>query len=390
MGSAALKTSVAVGRLLRSRRKELRLTLREVSERIAEAGESFPTSTLVRVEQGKLDPGIRRLHLLLRLYDLPPHLVADLVELEELAVEEPAETDLEILCRDGAELWRKGDVGKALAYLFAIRQYVPDDAESRLLRQRATLNFAIAARDLGKLRLAQQLADDLLCEPPVPSLIARVLILASTVWRKLGSIEMALASIRQAETHLASEDDKHKAWVLHQKTKLLIEAGDLREAARTLDQAQKLYRQLDDTDGETRAGIVRVTLLEARGNYKAALAQARKTIEMAERCCNELSVMSGYLNLGRIFVKSGEPARALDPLHEALSQATRMGDRLAEFHAHHQLWKAHEALGDRNRARFEFQAASYFVKFIDGKSPEADEVREVLPERNAATARIKP
>jgi transcriptional regulator with XRE-family HTH domain len=88
MGSAALKPSVAVGRLLRQRRKEMKLTLREVSERMADRGDRIPTSTLVRIEQGKLDPGVRRLHLLLRLYDLPPHLIADLVERVEAVVEE--------------------------------------------------------------------------------------------------------------------------------------------------------------------------------------------------------------------------------------------------------------------------------------------------------------
>ena len=89
MGSAALKPSLAIGRLLREKRKERQLTLREVSERMAERGGRIPISTLVRIEQGKLDPGVRRLHALLRFYDVPPHLVADLVELEDLAVELP-------------------------------------------------------------------------------------------------------------------------------------------------------------------------------------------------------------------------------------------------------------------------------------------------------------
>ena len=71
MGSAALKPSIAVGRLFRNRRHEMRLTLRDVSERMEEMGERFPTSTLIRVEQGKLDPGVRRLHLLMKLYRIP-------------------------------------------------------------------------------------------------------------------------------------------------------------------------------------------------------------------------------------------------------------------------------------------------------------------------------
>jgi tetratricopeptide (TPR) repeat protein len=354
------------------------MTLREVSERIAESGESFPTSTLVRVEQGKLDPGIRRLHLLLRLYGIPPHLVADLVELEELAVEEPRGKDLETLCREGVELWKKGDVGQALAHLFAIRQHVPDDEESKLLRQRATLNFAIAAQELGKFKMARQLVDDLLCEPPDSSLVSRVLILASMVWHDLGSAEMALATLRQAAVHLDDGDLQQKAWVLHQEARLLIKAGDLRDAARALGQALRLYRKLGDTHGEAKASIVRITLLDAKGELDAALAQARKTIRMAEHSGHDLTALSGRLELGRLMIKTGSPGKALEPLHAALSEATRLGERLAEFHAHYQLWKAHQALGDSDRMKFEFQAACYFVKFLDDSSPEATEVRELL------------
>jgi hypothetical protein len=46
-----------------------------------------------------------------------------------------------------------------------------------------------------------------------------------------------------------------------------------------------------------------------------------------------------------------------------------------EFYAHHGLWKAYDALGDRERADLEFQAARYYVRFIDEISAEADEVR---------------
>jgi tetratricopeptide (TPR) repeat protein len=387
MGSAALKTSVAVGRLLRNRRKELRLTLREVSERIAEAGESFPTSTLVRVEQGKLDPGIRRLHILLRLYDIPPHLVADLVELEKLAVEEPKGKDLETLCREGVELWKKGEIGEALAYLFAIRQHVPDDDKSRLLRQRATLNFAIAASDLGKHKLARQLMDDLLCEPPDPALISRVLIFAASVWRGLGSVEMALASIRQAATHVADDDDQQRAWVLHQEARLLVETGDLKGAKRALDRVMKLYRELGDKDGEARASIVNVNLHLARGEVKAALTCARRTLRMAEEHGLDLSVLSSRLEIGRLLIMSGSSKKALEPLHKALAQATGLGERRAEFYAHYHLWKAHEALGDRDRAKFELHAASYFVQFIEDPVPEAAEVRALINSGKATLAR---
>ncbi len=76
MGTVAVRTSPSVSRLLRRKREELGLSLRAVEQKLAEQGERFPASTLSRIEQGKLDPGVRRLHQLLRLYKIPPHLVA--------------------------------------------------------------------------------------------------------------------------------------------------------------------------------------------------------------------------------------------------------------------------------------------------------------------------
>jgi transcriptional regulator with XRE-family HTH domain len=378
MGSAALRISPAVGRLLRSRRKELGLTLRDVSEQIGRKGERFPASTLVRVEQGKLDPGVRRLHLLLRLYDLPAQLVDDLVELEAIAAEEPETRDLETLHREGIEHWRRGEIGQGLAHLFAIRVQNPRDGKSRAIRQKATLAFSIAARDLGKLNLAQRLVNDLLCEPSEPSLMARVLIQASTVWHALGSVEAALAFVRQAATHLGPGDHAQSAWVRHQEAKLLLQRCEPALAGRSIDKAITLYRREGDTEGEARALIVRIAILEAQATGDKAIACARKVVRMAERHGHKLVSVSARLELGRLLVKAGSANSAVEELRLAQAQAVLLEDRIAEFYAHYYLWKAHEVQEDRERGRFELRAAEHFVEFIDSSTPEAEEVRRHL------------
>lgn len=70
---------LAIGRLLRQRRIALRLSLREVSARLAERGHSLPPSTLSRVESGKLAPRATALFLLLDLYAIPLQVAANLV-----------------------------------------------------------------------------------------------------------------------------------------------------------------------------------------------------------------------------------------------------------------------------------------------------------------------
>lgn len=359
------------------------MTLREVSERMLEQGERFPTSTLVRIEQGKLDPGVRRLYLLMRLYKIPPHLVADLVELEEQTVAEPPEEDLKTLYDRGIELWQKGEPLQALAYLFKIRQIVPENEKSRLLRQKAILSFAVFARDLGKLRLAQRLVEDLLCDSPDPSLVPRALVIGATVSNDLGSIELALALVQRAAGHVGPRDHQQRAWVLHEEARLLVKAGELERASQMLDKALRLYRKLRDYHGETKAMIVRVPLLEKQGDLDAALAAARKVIRKARQHGHDLSEMSGRLELGRLLVLKGAVEKGLEELRASLSKAVLAGSRYAEFHAHYQLWKAYESIGDKDRMRFELQSASYFVKFIDHSCPEANEVRRILDEKES-------
>jgi tetratricopeptide (TPR) repeat protein len=390
MGSVAIKASPAVGRLLRQRRKELGLTLKEVSARIEKQGEKLPVSTLTRVEQGKLDPGLRRLYLLLRLYQVPVHMVPDLLELEELAAEEPVGKDLPTLFRDGLAEWKKGNVGDALAHLFAIRYSVPADEESRSLRQEATLSFAVAARELGRLALARQLVDDLLCEPPADELLAKILILSSTLWSAQGSCAMGLATIRQAALHLVPGDDRQRAWMLHQEARLLIETGEPGEAEPILEQAMKLYRVVSDAHGETKALITRIGVLDAQGDPDGARSCADQALEIAKEHEYGLLEMAARIEIGRLLVNSGSAEEGVKQLRTALSKAVLLDDTIAEFHAHYQLWKAYEAVGEEDRMKFAFQSAAFLVQSIDALSPEAKEICKEVEKLGRKRSRRRP
>jgi tetratricopeptide (TPR) repeat protein len=365
----------------------LGLTLRDVSEKLEERGERFPPSTLVRVEQGMLDPGVRRLHMLLELYDIPPHLVADLIELEELAVEEPKDKDLGTLFEEGLAFLKQGNIAQALAHLFAIRQHVPSDKDSRVLRQHATLAFAQAARDMGKFRLARQLVEDLLCEPPDRSLLVRVLVLEATLWTVLGSSDMALAVILRAESLAGQEDPRQRAWIRHQEAKLRVQFGELAAAEDAIAEARKLYRKTKDVNGEAKILLIELQAAEARGDLTGALRIARKVVDLSKRGGHELPLASGRLELGRLLVQTGSPEEGLEILGQALEQGVALENKYLEFHAHYYLWKAYAATGQTDRSRFELHSASYFLGFIDENSPEAKEIRENLETVQGSQAR---
>ncbi|ANM30351.1 hypothetical protein ABI59_13380 [Acidobacteria bacterium Mor1] len=378
MGSAVVSASPAVGRLLRESRKRRGWTLKRVVEQCKERGQPIPLSTLAKIEQGRVDPGIRRLRTLLELYRIPSELAHDMVELEQQAAVPPEETDIRQLYERGVEYWKAGDLSQGLAHLMAIRLLVPDDDDSRELRQEATLAFAVLARNLGKYKLAKQLIDEMLCEPPAERFLLQVLVVASGLWRGSGSLEVALALIDRAERHIDPQDDRGAAFVYHQQAKLYHQSGQLKTAAQRIDQVLGLYEKNDDVHNAARALLLKAEILRDRGDLGDALALCRETIDRGTALSQERLVASASLELGRVQLSLGDVDEGLASLREGLATAVRLDDKTTQFYAHYYLWKAHEDQGDRERAAFERQAARYFVASVDELSDAVTEVQMLV------------
>ena len=375
MPKGSVVPSHAVSRLLRDRRKGLKLTVAEVTRRLAATGAPIPHSTLVRIEQGKLDPGVRRLHQLLRLYEIPAELVADFVDLENTASKETIEGDDETLYERATALWRAGDLQRGLAHFFELRRRLSASPGREAQRQQATLGFAVAARDLGKFRLAKSLIDELLLDRPPSEVTTKAFVLAASVWEGLGSLDVALAFIRDAVARVTSAGPDLCALVAHQEAKLLLKAGRSGDASRALDRALNHYRALGDTYGEARAAVLRVRIVERSGSAGEALAAARQLISFAERHGHAKQALAGQLELGRLLTTGGDHERGLEHLRKALGQAVLTEDSNARLIAHHHLWKGYAALGDRARAQVELDSARALTRFVDDMSEEAREIR---------------
>ena len=241
--------------------------------------------------------------------------------------------------------------------------------------------FAAAARNLGKYRLARQIIDDLLCEPPTAEVLIPALVLSSSLWRGLGAPDVALALIRQAAERLPGERTKEHAWVLHQQAKLFLETGQIGPAEKTLQRALATYRHYGDTYGEIRALLLRVAIHEAKGDPRKALQVARLVIKLSTRHEHARGVVFGLLELGRVLAGVGKTEAAVENLTQGLGNAVRLKDNNAQFVAHYHLWKIHLETGNHDRGRFELNAAKYFVQFVDERSPEADEVSRLAAKR---------
>lgn len=325
MGSSPVTTSKSVGRLLRRRREALGLSLRRVSRDSAARGETIPASTLSRIEHGRLDPGVRRLTTLLRLYDLDPAHIADLAELESMAVE-PPQGDVETIAARALSWLHAGNLHQALAHVFALREYAADDPEQREVRQRASLNLAILARSLGKDRLARKLVDDLLCEPLPERLLTSALIVSASLWTGAGGSEVALALIARAATRVGPGDPLQRARVRHQEAKILLHAGKAEEASAALDAAMADYRAADHTHDEMAGRILRIAILEATGIGGDPIPWARETIAACERAGHPRLAAHARIELGRLLQAAGRSDEAEDELRRAVAECERVGD----------------------------------------------------------------
>src|SRR5262245_37893052 len=139
MPARPLPVSSAVGSFLKEQRQKLGYTLREVESLSGESGKVIPFSTLARIEQGRLDPGLPRLQQLLRVYHVPMQAAGDLLDLEQYAGLPPKLRDPQKLFDLGKERWQRGEVREALTAFMAAKRLDPTE---RLLRHRIHLGLS--------------------------------------------------------------------------------------------------------------------------------------------------------------------------------------------------------------------------------------------------------
>jgi tetratricopeptide (TPR) repeat protein len=376
MGKVAVRPSARVADFLRTRRRHLGLSLRDVEERTRRQGQVIPFSTLARLEKGEFDPGLRRLHALFRLYDVGFEVAGELLDMEEFAGEWPAETAPEKLYEDGLNHWKAGNIRQGLAHLLALRAHPPKNTASTEERQKWLLTLAVIIGSLGRYRLSRQIVDELILAPPHPNLVVRVFVQAAVCWHWLGSNEAALGFLTRAEAHVGRDDHKERAWVFHERASTLASLGQFDEANGALEQALAEYRTAGNDYGESRALAVRVRLASDRGDWRAALEAATAAHEHARlHDFGRLRTMR-TIDIGRAHVALGDRHEGVTALNLALSAAITTDDHVCRFYAHYYLWQAHLDRDDLERAEIELKNARYYVRFVDDQSPETVEIRD--------------
>ena len=367
-----------MARLLRERRRELGLTLREVQKLTQESGKPIPHSTLARIESGRLDPGVRRLQQLLRLYRLPAQAAGDLLDLESIAGAVPFERDPMKLRTLAIEAWRAGRVPEAMACFFAFRERAAKEAVPAAVRHEAVLSFAVAAANLGKHRIARHVLEELLLEKPEVPVLFLMLIQLAESWRALGSTEAALAFAERAGAHVGPKDHLRRARSEHEHAMILMDLRDFDAAARHLDRALAAAKRAKSPRDESLLRLAFAHLHHDAGRGKEAVAAARRAEAFALRHGFARTGVFARLEAARALLLERDVAGSRALLRAVLADSLTSDDNVIRFYTHYYLWKAELAGGEPARADVELREAAYFLRFVDETTPEVVEVRERL------------
>ena len=375
MPAKAIPLSRFVGEFLRERRLRLGHTLRDVERLTSGQNNLIPFSTLARIEQGRLDPGLRRLHSLLQLYGLPIQAAGDLLEIESMADSSPDEKD-PVKLRDLARAaWQSGDSRRALACFFALRRLTAGDPALKALRQDSVLSAAIVTGKLGKHHLSHQMLDELLTDSPGPELLVGIMVQQASSWKSLGAPEAALAYLARADQLLTPEAHKERGWILHQRASIQLDRREFRAAQTNLKKAIAAFRRAERPYDEAMCLTALARLFVAMDDPKRARLAARRAFEFATRRKFARVRMLAAILHARAHLIANDCEPALVILRVMLADAVTASDNVGRFYAHFYLWKAYTALGETSRAENERRDAGFHLQFIDEASQEANELR---------------
>jgi tetratricopeptide (TPR) repeat protein len=360
--------------------------LREVERLTLAQGNLIPFSTLARIEQGRLDPGLKRLHALLQLYGLPVQAAGDLLDLEAIAGESWVEGDVKTLRKRGSDAWQSGDLPTAMACYLAMRHRASEHETDRALRHESILSFAIMAAKLGKHHIARQLLDDLLLDKPARPILFRVFVQAASTWQALGSLELALALVGGAEALVDPKDLCGRGWVLHARASIQIDLGAFDKARANLGEAARVFQKARRPYDRALALVAIARAEVERGDGEAANRAARRAAEFASLKRFARVRVLAKVQEARALLVCKKADRALTVLTQILAETVATSDNVIRFYAHFYLSKAYADVGDSLRSDVELGQARYFVRFVEQASKEASEVRGALKDGSSASS----
>ncbi len=364
-------TSSAIAQFLRECRVESGLPLRSVAEKTTDAGHPIPASTICKIEQGLVEPGLVRLRTLLEVYGKPLQDAVCLLEFEGLAVEPLPSGEVDELYRTGLALLKQGKARDGLGLLLPLLQR----GVAPSIQERALLSTSIGLQLVGKHRLAISVLEELLSRPVEAETRFKASVQAARAWTGLGQYEFARAFLARAEELSFGLSGSERALVLTNRARLDQSESCLSRAIERVREALALLRDSNDAINYV-AGIAQyANLLLSAARGRDALRVSRAGISI-ERGVGSPAYRARLLLVeGRSLIEVNCPHQGLQRLRDGMSEAVRLGNEALRFLSHYHAWKGYLRIGNNERAVAERAAAEAFLAFSDESSIEAQEVR---------------
>ncbi|HET6303275.1 MAG TPA: adenylate/guanylate cyclase domain-containing protein [Myxococcota bacterium] len=228
--------------------------------------------------------------------------------------------------------WREGLSEEAAARLFSqgielARRSGDSRRQAMLLSSYGRILGTIADADayLEHARQGARIAQG------VPDVALGILI-DSTVAQALrhaGRLQESLALVEEVSARATREPDAETSrlgfspyfWLLGQRAQTLLLLGRLSEAQADLERLTATATEWHQTDLLEQAQRAAVELHWLRGDPEAALAQATRTVELAEEGGNPYSIQGAYEVLGLAYLTGGRSGEAAGALERALACA---------------------------------------------------------------------
>ncbi len=184
-----------------------------------------------------------------------------------------------------------------------------------------------------------------------PSGQGQVLKEMGNYFKKLQRYDKALEQLERAISICTEVRDTHCiAAALDIKGVVYIEQGRFGEAEAIFQQELTLQRRLGDEKAlsYTWANLAEVAI--AQKNFKRAEAYLSRSTEIRKRLGDRIGVAININNTGEMFLRSGQPQKALICFQETIEETERIGFTDLQRHAMQMLSETHAALGHHQEA----------------------------------------
>ena len=197
------------------------------------------------------------------------------------------------------------------------------------------------------------------------------------------------------QTKLLQQDDKTPAavWNEMEAFELLLEAENFEAAADLLMNAHPLLdrwgfgRFLENQYRRLLGKVARPTaaklvhnlgmLVQARGDYAAALTEYEKSLKIKEEIGNRAGVASSLHEIGMIHQARGDYAAALAEYEKSLKTLEELGNRAGVAASLHQIGMIHQARGDYAAALTEYEKSLKIKEELGNRAGVASSLHQI-------------